>query len=85
MGHPTRPRDGRTIGGSRPPQVAARTLALAYVDGTTGNLSATKLARRLRMPPSRFVAYTAEARREFELPNPHFSGNGWNFRTWKTE
>ena len=73
-------RDGRNIGGPRPPQVAARTLALAYVAGTTGDLSATKLARRLRMTPRRFATYTAEARREFGLRNPHFSGHGWNFR-----
>ena len=73
-------KDGRNIGGPRPPQVAARTLALAYVAGTTGNLSATKLARRLRMTPRRFAAYTAEARREFGLRNPHFSGHGWNFK-----
>lgn len=68
-------KDGRNIGGQRP--VAARTYA--YVAGTTGNLSATRLADRLRTTPRRFAAYTEEARKDFGLRNPHFSGHGWNF------
>lgn len=62
-----------------PPQVAARTMALAYVAGTTGGLSAAELARRLKMTPRQFSNYTGAARAEFGLRNPYFSGHSWNF------
>jgi hypothetical protein len=63
----------------RGPQVAARTMALAYVAGTTGNLPARTLAKRLHITPQQFSSYTAEARRVFGLANPNFSGHAWRW------
>lgn len=60
-------------------QIAARTLALAYISGTAGERSAAKLAARLKMDPNHFRRYTVAARREFGIRNPHFAGHGWKW------
>ena len=61
-------------------QVAARSLALSYVAGAAGPVSALALARRIGISPQKFYGYTRAARVEFGLRNPWFSGHDWRRR-----
>jgi hypothetical protein len=57
--------------------VAARSLALSYVAGAAGPVSARDLAKRIGIAPRRFYNYTRQARLAFGLRNPWFSSHAW--------
>jgi len=58
-------------------QVAARSLALSYVAGAAGPVSAALIARRIGISPQKFSGYVQKARSEFGMRNPWFSGHDW--------